>query len=630
MAALIVNDVTPRNQYAATAGQATFIYSFPIFADSDLKVYHTLSGATADDAADILALTTDYTVTGAGDTDGGTVVLNSGAAIGDIITIVRDVPVARTTDYQTAGDFLADTVNDDMDKLVMMVQQQEDSLASRILKFQESSNLSGVSTKLPTPVANEFLRWNAALTALEGVKIEDISGIAVSTFMQTVLDDTTAAAARTTLGTPGLTDANTFTKTQTWTKGADVASATTLTLGDGNIFDITGTTTITSIATKGVGTTVILQFDGVLQLTHNATTLVLPNGNNITTAAGDVLCFNEYSTGNWRLVSTSSTALFALTANNLSDLASASTARTNLGLGALATLDTVNQSLIDTNAIGQAEIKLNNQDVSNAHPANGGTTTVILTAPSYTYRGVWGWRSGLSGTGYTSGFSGGAFSGETSPTQLIGLYNNNDGSGGVIGTGYARCYYVNSSPPYVSADGEILLFMFGIVDNGTGFLESVATSIDPPWMYNGSTKTVADVKGENGEYFIRKRLIDVEIPNWREMQVTGSLSNRRMISRRLKQDGFVYVPIDQSIKNADMNEVPHPFVNVPAGKTVVYLDPVSPVMQDLYEHHILARNDTSAPAAAELLHNGYIVIDPQSDLNRDKPTGLKCVSLRWK
>ncbi len=627
MAVLIVNDVTPRNQYAATAGQATFIYSFPIFADSDLKVYHTLSGATADDAADILALTTDYTVTGAGDTDGGTVVLNSGAAIGDIITIVRDVPVARTTDYQTAGDFLADTVNDDMDKFVMMVQQQEDSLASRILKFQESSNLSGVSTKLPTPVANEFLRWNAALTALEGVKIEDISGIAVSTFMQTVLDDTTASAARATLGAAGLTDANTFTKTQTWTKGADVASASALTLGDGNIFDITGTATITSIATKGAGTTVILQFDGVLQLTHNATTLVLPNGNNITTAAGDVLCFNEYSTGNWRLVSTSSTALFALTANNLSDLASASTARTNLGLGALATLDTVNQSLIDTNAIGQAEIKLTNQDVS-VTGGSGQTASSLLVAPNYTYRGLYTWGSGGS-SGMTASFiegTGGTAGSQQSITYLQVTGNNN----GVAQTDYARCYYVNSSPPYGSADGEILLFMFGIVDNGTGFLESVATSIDPPWMYNGSTKTVADVKGENGEYFIRKRLIDVEIPNWREMQVTGSLSNRRMISRRLKQDGFVYVPIDQSIKNADMNEVPHPFVNVPSGKTVVYLDPVSPVMQDLYEHHILARNDTSAPAAAELLHNGYIVIDPQSDLNRDKPTGLKCVSLRWK
>jgi len=37
-------------------------------------------------------------------------------------------------------------------------------------------------------------------------------------------------------------------------KGADIASATALTLGtDGNAFDVTGTTTITSIGTQGIG-----------------------------------------------------------------------------------------------------------------------------------------------------------------------------------------------------------------------------------------------------------------------------------------------------------------------------------------------------------------------------------------
>lgn len=56
-------------------------------------------------------------------------------------------------------------------------------------------------------------------------------------------------------------------------KGADVASASTLTLGgDGNSFDITGTTTINYITTTGwpAGSRVLLQFDGALTVTHNA------------------------------------------------------------------------------------------------------------------------------------------------------------------------------------------------------------------------------------------------------------------------------------------------------------------------------------------------------------------------
>ncbi len=84
-------------------------------------------------------------------------------------------------------------------------------------------------------------------------------------------------------------------------KGADVASASALTLGnDGNYFDITGTTSITSIVTKGAGTTVVLQFDAILTLTHNATSLDMPTGSSVTTAAGDHAAFVEYSTGNWR------------------------------------------------------------------------------------------------------------------------------------------------------------------------------------------------------------------------------------------------------------------------------------------------------------------------------------------
>jgi hypothetical protein len=87
-------------------------------------------------------------------------------------------------------------------------------------------------------------------------------------------------------------------------KGADVASATALPLiSDGNYFDVTGTTTITSFASLGVGTVIRLHFDDALILTHNATDLILPTGANITTAAGDEAEFVEYASGDWRCTS---------------------------------------------------------------------------------------------------------------------------------------------------------------------------------------------------------------------------------------------------------------------------------------------------------------------------------------
>jgi len=94
---------------------------------------------------------------------------------------------------------------------------------------------------------------------------------------------------------------NTFSGRTTFSAGADVASASSLSLGsDGNYFDITGTVAITSIATVGVGTVVRLHFDDALVLTHHATDLILPGGASITTAAGDEAEFVEYATGDWR------------------------------------------------------------------------------------------------------------------------------------------------------------------------------------------------------------------------------------------------------------------------------------------------------------------------------------------
>lgn len=78
-----------------------------------------------------------------------------------------------------------------------------------------------------------------------------------------------------------------------WEQGSDVASAATISLGEGGYFNITGTTTITDIdlATDKAGRVVVLKFAGALTLTHNASTLILPTGANITTAAGDIAAF---------------------------------------------------------------------------------------------------------------------------------------------------------------------------------------------------------------------------------------------------------------------------------------------------------------------------------------------------
>jgi hypothetical protein len=89
-------------------------------------------------------------------------------------------------------------------------------------------------------------------------------------------------------------------------KGTAVASATTTDIWSiaGDYVHITGTTTITGLGTApfaGAERTVV--FDDALTLTHNATSLILPGGANITTAANDRMIVRADTTANMVVVS---------------------------------------------------------------------------------------------------------------------------------------------------------------------------------------------------------------------------------------------------------------------------------------------------------------------------------------
>ena len=81
-----------------------------------------------------------------------------------------------------------------------------------------------------------------------------------------------------------------------------LASAATVNIGAAaaNSITISGTTTITAFDSIAAGAVRRVTFSGALILTHNATSLILPTGANLTTAAGDVAEFQSLGSGNWR------------------------------------------------------------------------------------------------------------------------------------------------------------------------------------------------------------------------------------------------------------------------------------------------------------------------------------------
>jgi len=81
-----------------------------------------------------------------------------------------------------------------------------------------------------------------------------------------------------------------------------IASAATTDIGAAraNMLRLTGSAAIASFGSAPSGTMRWLWFDGVMSITYNATSLILPGATSIVTAAGDVAAFVSLGGGNWR------------------------------------------------------------------------------------------------------------------------------------------------------------------------------------------------------------------------------------------------------------------------------------------------------------------------------------------
>ena len=160
--AITISDATPRVQYTATGGQTTFAVNFEFFANSDLKVYN---GASLLTYAATPSGATQYSVTGAGVTGGGSITLGSpGATVDDKITIYRDMSIARSTDFPTSGAFQVDSLNEELDKLAAMIQQVETD--TKYSPRFSTTTTTGFNLTFPDLVANKVLSADAAGTAL--------------------------------------------------------------------------------------------------------------------------------------------------------------------------------------------------------------------------------------------------------------------------------------------------------------------------------------------------------------------------------------------------------------------------------------------------------------------------------
>jgi len=128
---MTVTSTASRIEFVGNGSLTTFAYPFMIFADADLTVI--LAGVTQ-------TLTTHYTVTGAGDASGGNVVFVTAPASAAKISILREITAEQTTDYVENDPLPAETLESNLDRVTMLVQQHDE-------EFARSIKLPKISTK---------------------------------------------------------------------------------------------------------------------------------------------------------------------------------------------------------------------------------------------------------------------------------------------------------------------------------------------------------------------------------------------------------------------------------------------------------------------------------------------------
>ncbi len=123
---MTLQDSTSRKDYVGDGNTSVYPTTFKFNANEELAVYQN-------DLADQetkLVLGVDYSVTGAGQESGGDITLLTGnLPLGYKLVILRDVPLTQQTDYVEMDNFPAESHEDALDKLTMIVQQLEERVA---------------------------------------------------------------------------------------------------------------------------------------------------------------------------------------------------------------------------------------------------------------------------------------------------------------------------------------------------------------------------------------------------------------------------------------------------------------------------------------------------------------------
>jgi hypothetical protein len=195
---MAIPNETNRVSYVGNGGTGPFTIPFYFLEEDDLLV---IRETIADGTETLFTVNVDYVVTGAGVESGGELTLLAGMTNSYNIHIIRDPDRLQQILYPSNDKFPSKTHEQGLDKLTMLVQRLIDKV-NRSVKAPETA---------PGDLSYSATAWKNRASKLQGfdaggspslVTLSTPGALVVSAFIETLLDDANAAAARTTLDVP--------------------------------------------------------------------------------------------------------------------------------------------------------------------------------------------------------------------------------------------------------------------------------------------------------------------------------------------------------------------------------------------------------------------------------------------
>jgi hypothetical protein len=176
---MTVSSTGDRVSYAGNGSTTVFSFPYYFLTDADLTVLLVVD-ATGVETTKVIS--TDYSVSGAGESAGGSVTMVVAPASGETLTLLREVDATQETDFVENDALPAESLEQALDKLTMLAQQAI-SAAARAINVPRSDSTS-LSTELPAAAtrASKYFGFNSSgePVALDAPTVDDTSLVVIA------------------------------------------------------------------------------------------------------------------------------------------------------------------------------------------------------------------------------------------------------------------------------------------------------------------------------------------------------------------------------------------------------------------------------------------------------------------